>query len=190
MSTPRFTLPESVLLQLRRRRAARVSKQPHVAPDQEVPILSVADVLRRGAAEPDASAIARAFVAGMSQSEASAAAEHDAFLLDPGMGPMTYLLSDGRVLRDDRTWGGGGIAIEESWDAAISAIVCGAHKSGIADLLSLIPRIPDGSPCPTCEGTRWAVIPPDVRIVCPLCHGRGEVDADLLRRGEGWIPRR
>ncbi|WP_437944237.1 hypothetical protein WMF27_15715 [Sorangium sp. So ce281] len=29
--------------------------------------------------------------------------KYDAFLLDPGMGPMTYLTSDGRVLEDLRS---------------------------------------------------------------------------------------
>jgi len=30
----------------------------------------------------------------------------DAFLLDAGMGPMTYLTSDARVLWDHRSWDG------------------------------------------------------------------------------------
>lgn len=65
----------------------------------------------------------------MDQAQLAIEDEHDAFLLDPGMGPMTYLTSDGRVLWDNRTWDGDDIS-EVSGDDAMATIVVGAKKTG------------------------------------------------------------
>src|SRR5689334_9808988 len=88
----------------------------------------------------------------------------EAFLLDPGLGPACYLTADGRVLLDWREW------IEacgprEEWeppireataDEAVSALVVGAKKTGVAGLLGLLPPRPlAAADCPRCQGGRW-----------------------------------
>lgn len=102
----------------------------------------------------------------------------DAFLLDPGLGPGRYLTSDGRVLTDPQDWDGGPV-YEAADDEAIIALVVGAKKMGIAELLTLIPVRPDDAQtCPVCEGTRWVAPANDfngqlAEFVCPFCAGRG-----------------
>jgi len=101
--------------------------------------------------------------------------ESDAFLLDPGLGPASYLTGDGRVLIDGRDWDGDAIR-EATDDEATTAIVVGAKKTGVAELLALLPPRPSGAvPCATCSGGRWAKVHPsaDLTIVCPTCGGRG-----------------
>jgi hypothetical protein len=98
----------------------------------------------------------------------------DAFLLDPGMGPMTYLTADGRILLDNRNWDGEGLEYETSMDRVAAALVVGAKKTGIESLVDLIPKLPDGTPCGECHGTRWFRFP-EGEIVCPFCLGRGEL---------------
>jgi hypothetical protein len=74
---------------------------------------------------------------------------HDAFLLDPGFGPPTYLSADGRILWDDDGWG---VEAELGW--AYAAIVTGSRKLSLPSLLKLLPSRPAGTPdCPECEGT-------------------------------------
>src|SRR5215831_12915700 len=51
--------------------------------------------------------------------------EHDAFLLDPGLGPPTYLTTDGRILWEDDTWGVRGTRAD-----ATAAIFAGIQKTG------------------------------------------------------------
>jgi len=60
---------------------------------------------------------------------------YDAFLLDPGLGPPTYLASDGRIVWDDDIWGVKGTLRE-----ALAAIRAGVRKTGLAELLELLPR--------------------------------------------------
>ena len=97
---------------------------------------------------------------------------YDAFRIDSGMGPMTYLTGDGRVLLDMRGWFGESIQ-EATEDEAIAALVLGAEKTSIPGLLDLIPQPPpNGVPCPGCSGTRWCSFKA-IRIVCLLCRGRG-----------------
>jgi hypothetical protein len=103
--------------------------------------------------------------------------EHDAFLLDPGMGPMMFLTADGRVLRDGRSWDGEALR-EATDDEAIATLVVGAEKTGIAALLGLIPPSPaEGMPCARCEGLRMAEPAPGAgfHIICTQCWGRGWV---------------
>ena len=106
---------------------------------------------------------------------------HDAFLLDPGMGPGAYLTSDGRVLIDGRYWDETELR-EATDDEAIAAMVVGAKKTGILELLSLLPNAPDHSSlCDMCCGSRWIPGGRDVltgepaHIICYACHGRGWV---------------
>ena len=110
-------------------------------------------------------------------------ATHDAFLLDPGMGPGAYLTVDGRVLIDGRYWDETELR-EATDDEAITAIVVGAQKTGITELLVLLPSRPDRSIiCGTCAGSRWVRAGTDVltgepgQIVCYVCRGRGWVAA-------------
>jgi hypothetical protein len=100
--------------------------------------------------------------------------EHDAFCLDPGLGPAFFLTADGRVLVDGTSWDDTPIR-EASEAEAFASIVVGARKMGIGKLLDLLPRRPDGSPtCARCNGTRYASLGPDVPpFVCPHCHGLG-----------------
>ena len=106
--------------------------------------------------------------------------EEDAFLLDAGLGPCSYLTTDGRVLVDCSAWDENDAALREATDdEATCALVVGAKKTGIADLLTLVPAPPHSSvSCPRCDGERWMDYGRDVRgqvirVVCPDCSGRG-----------------
>jgi hypothetical protein len=153
----RFVLPAALLEELRRRRAAqRNGADPSPAVEPTHRAFGIADEPRPGT-DP-------------LQREVEDA--HDAFLLDPGMGPMMYLTADGRVLADGRTWTDGGPLREVAEDAAIAAIVVGARKSGLDMLLSLLPPCPsDARVCETCQGRRWMTVP--LTLVCGQCSGRG-----------------
>jgi hypothetical protein len=125
--------------------------------------------------------------------------EHDAFMIHPGMGPMSYITADGRVLWDWRTWDGEKLS-EATDEQAIGTLVVGAQYTGIAALLELIPRQPDdGSVCPMCRGSRWIELPrsPELpnstnQIVCILCGGRGWVVQTMLEEAasKGYWPLR
>jgi hypothetical protein len=101
---------------------------------------------------------------------------HDAFLLDPGVGPPTYLAADGRILWDDDMWG-----VEPTRGEAYAAIVVGARKTGLRDLLKLLPpRPPSAASCRDCNGSgRFKVggaSPGDEQpssLLCPACRGIG-----------------
>ena len=101
---------------------------------------------------------------------------HDAFLLDPGLGPPTYLAADGRILWDDDQWG-----IEPTRGEAYAAIVVGARKTGLRDLLKLLPPRPPGAPdCRECKGTGRFTVGGPARgeeqpssLLCPACRGIG-----------------
>jgi hypothetical protein len=99
---------------------------------------------------------------------------HDAFCLDPGMGPAFFLTSDGRVLVDGTCWDDTPIR-EASEAEAFASIVVGARKTGLVGLLDLLPAHPDGAPtCTRCHGGRYASLTPDLPpFVCPDCHGLG-----------------
>ena len=102
---------------------------------------------------------------------------HDAFMLDPGLGPATYLSSDGRIIWDDDMWGVVGTRGE-----ALSAIPAGARKTGLAGLRDLLPSRPaTGTDCPDCSATGWFDAHGELRdvhgrpfsFVCPKCAGLG-----------------
>lgn len=124
---------------------------------------------------PDISNAAAQYVSGMDFLQDEVENEHDAFLLDPGMGPMIYLTADGRILFDERSWDGKPLREAQS-DEVVSALVVGAKKTGIAGLLELLPSRPhDGLQCPKCHGSRWARLVPtfEPEFVCLLCGGLG-----------------
>ena len=114
-------------------------------------------------------------VEGMDMFQRCVEDEHDAFLICPGMGPMTYITAEGRILVDDRTWDGDSLR-EAADDEATVALVAGAKFTQIAGLLALLPAAPPGATsCTRCEGKRWAVYFPgsSSEMVCFTCAGRG-----------------
>jgi hypothetical protein len=164
-----LSIPPATVDQLRARRSRR---KPATAVPSDRPIITTVELFKR-AGELDPQDAAKAFCEGMDRLQAEVEDKYDAFLLDPGMGPMTYITSDGRILRDSRTWDGEGIQFETSLDGVIPALVIGAKKTGIVSLLDLIAPLEDGAQCSTCQGTRWFKIQKG-EVVCPTCHGRGE----------------
>ncbi|XXX81274.1 hypothetical protein WMF30_21170 [Sorangium sp. So ce134] len=122
---------------------------------------------------------ARQYVAAMNSWQDEVEDKYDAFLLDPGMGPMAYLTSDGRVLEDLRGWDGDEVVEVGGWRAH-SALVVGARNTGIVELLELIPQPPPGSSvCSKCNGKRVAEPVPGfgIEFPCNECDARGWIDA-------------
>lgn len=181
----RFVVPNSLLALLRQRRERQQRARAGVQGSRAVPhaLVSLLPSLFSGA---DATAMAGKYVDGMNNLEEQVEREYDAFLLDPGMGPMTYLAADGRIIVDSRAWDGEGIHVESSPDMAIAAVVVGAKKTGLPELLAIIPRLDPGSTCPRCCGRRWAPLSPGIEgeMVCLMCFGRGEVDERLVARAK------
>ena len=100
----------------------------------------------------------------------------EAFLLDPGFGPMTYLMADGRVMMDHFGYDDERGIEEATENDAIIGLVGGARKTGIAELLDLIPRAPSvGFPCPDCDGSRQDTLAATagMNVICATCSGRG-----------------
>jgi len=109
--------------------------------------------------------------------------EHDAFLLDPGLGPGQYLSSDGRILWDDDGW-----SVAATRRDAFAAILCGVWKTKIERLRELLPPRPDDAvDCEMCGSTgeyNAGGLMRDVNgnvisIICPTCAGLGWISANL-----------
>jgi hypothetical protein len=176
----RFKLPAPLLAQLQQRREAqraqRVSRDSAPAHEQPSSLVgTLQDLLdsERG----DVNRVAADYVSGMHDLQDQIEREHDAFLLDPGMGPMAYLATDGRVLLDFRAFDGAPLR-EADDDEAIATLVVGAKKTGISGLLALVPDKPVGAAvCVDCKGTRWMTVKDinreDFQLLCPKCRGRG-----------------
>ena len=162
-------IPPATLDQLRARRARR--KPVPALPRGHRILSTVALFIQAGELHPHDAA--KAFCEEMDHLQAEVEDEYDAFLLDPGMGPMTYITSDGRILSDYRTWDGEGIQFETNYDRVIPVLVVGAKKTGIVSLLDLILPLENGVNCSTCHGTRWLQLQ-NGEIVCPKCCGRGQ----------------
>lgn len=101
--------------------------------------------------------------------------ELDAFLLDPGLGPPTYLLRDGRVVWECDIW-----HVRDTAREAYVSIAVGAHKTGVRELLALLPACPhDGRECPKCRGAHWEehtlADSESFCFVCQHCSGLGWV---------------
>lgn len=101
----------------------------------------------------------------------------DAFMLDPGLGPRVYLTSDGRfVWWDDDGYGGSGCRGTRA--DAFAAIRVGARKTGLVELMTLMPPRPnEASRCESCAGDGWDVMP----FICRVCVGVGWTDTT------GWL---
>jgi hypothetical protein len=182
----RFAIPERLIAELRQHRSARRALRPPsspaaTAPDDASFLQRVAGLVQSSGADAAtvAAAVAANYAAAMFRWEDELESAHDAFLLDPGMGPMLYLTADGRVLIDGRGWDGEPLR-EATDDEATVALVVGAKKTGIAGLFDLLPpRPPEGSSCPTCRGARVERLPatdperPPPELVCSACKGRG-----------------
>ena len=164
-----LNIPPETLEQLRARRSQR-KPAPYGPADR--PIISTTNLIKN-IEELDAQQAATEFCNDMNRLQVEVENEYDAFLLDPGMGPMTYITADGRIIRDYRTWDGEGIRVETKLDNIVKALVVGADKTGIDSLLDLIPRLKDGAQCATCNGARWYQLQ-NGRTICPTCAGRGE----------------
>jgi hypothetical protein len=143
--------------------------------------------------DPNVRKEAEEYMLSMDRLQDEVEAEHDAFLLEPGMGPMLYLTAEGRVLTDGRSWDGEALR-EATEDEAIAALVIGADKTGITELLSLLPDRPsDGHVCPMCIGKHQAPpLPGGPMIICLVCGGRGWVVQAMLDKAvaAGTWPRR
>lgn len=103
--------------------------------------------------------------------------KYEAFLLDPGLGPPTYLTREGRVVWDDDSWDVAGTRAE-----AFAAIAAGVRKTGIRKLLELLPeRDAAAVDCDDCRGSgrhdadgKLEDVQGDTfSIVCPKCAGLG-----------------
>lgn len=186
----RFTIPDSLLQALRARRDGQRRQRADVPTRLATALVSQADTQLDGQLQeavvssmPDVERVAAQSVDGMNQRQDAVETEQDAFLLDPGMGPMTYITADGRILLDMHTWDGAPLR-EATDDEAIVTLVAGAEKTSIGELLDLIPEgPPDGLQCPMCAGTRWFTFG-ELRLVCRLCHGRGWATQDEIARAE------
>jgi hypothetical protein len=109
---------------------------------------------------------------------------YDAFMLDPGLGPAVYLSSDGRIVWDDDGWGVPGTRAD-----AFASILAGVKKTGIAELLALLPpRTTEAIDCPHCAATGWFDAHGQLKdvngrlfsVVCMKCAGLGWTDPSIL----------
>lgn len=111
--------------------------------------------------------------------------DKDMFLLDPGMGPTMTLGKDGYVYYDGNGWDDLGAMTSVNLpirratpDESVSALVVGAKKQNVPELLELIPKCPSVElVCPCCHGERWVNVSGDPNIgptmICYICWGRG-----------------
>jgi hypothetical protein len=175
-----FDVPAPLLAALRARRKEqrrrRALAAPSAAPgDNFLGVLG--NIFNRGAPADAGALYANSMDAWQDEVERA----HDAFLLDPGMGPMAYLTADGRVLWDERGWDGDGV-VEVTGRDARAALVVGARKTGLAALLTLLPAAPAGAVvCPTCKGTCLAALAPGIagEFPCRACACCGWVAAEV-----------
>jgi hypothetical protein len=102
------------------------------------------------------------------------AAQYNAFLLDPGLGPTTYITADGRMVWDEAGfWGVRGTLHE-----ALGGLVAGIKKTGVVELCELLPaRLESASTCLECVSGRW--IRGHLNLICPSCRGLGWTDPNL-----------
>ena len=104
--------------------------------------------------------------------------EHDAFRLFGGMGPCLYVTRAGDFLVGKDEFFDEPVTRGASDDEAITALVIGATRLELSELLSFVPRRPsEASECGVCRGRRWHPIKSALGewpiVICTLCHGRG-----------------
>lgn len=132
---------------------------------------------------PCAELVARLRQVSATQPKDEVTVQLDAFLLDPGLGPTTYLTSDGRVVWDNDIW-----EVAGTWRDALSAIAAGARKTGVRELIELFPpRPPSALDCVDCAGTGAFDAHGQLKdihgraftVVCGNCGGTGWTDSSL-----------
>ncbi len=181
----RFAVPDSLLALLRKRRERQQAERTSSQSSRLAPRALLEDLskLSDGA---DLGAMAREYVDGMNGLQEQVERDYDAYLLDPGMGPMRYLAADGRIIVDERTWDGEDITFETSLDMAIVALVVRAQNTGLSELFAITRRLEAGSICPMCRGSRFSSLPSGTvdDSFCFMCFGRGEVDERMLAQAK------
>jgi hypothetical protein len=99
--------------------------------------------------------------------------EHDAVILDGGLGPALYLTREGRILLDGTGWDELGVR-EASRAESFMALIVGARKTKLPELLDLLPSRPSSAhDCHDCAGTGRLSLGDDHRFVCGTCGGVG-----------------
>ncbi|WP_437338336.1 hypothetical protein [Sorangium sp. So ce394] len=178
-----FQIPPPLLERLRARRLEqrqlRATRSAAGAPREQTGGNFIDSIRHLFSGASSVEQVAGRYVAAMSSWQDEVEDKYDAFLLDPGMGPMTYLTSDGRVLEDLRGWDGDEL-VEVGGLSAHSALIVGARKTGIVELLELIPQPPPGSSvCSKCNGERVVEPVPGLgaELPCTECDARGWIDA-------------
>jgi hypothetical protein len=104
--------------------------------------------------------------------------EHDAFRLFGGMGPCLYVTRAGDFLVGRDEFFDEPVTRGASDDEAITALVIGARRLGLSELLNFVPRRPsEASTCSVCFGKRWHPVKSTSGewpiAICTSCHGRG-----------------
>jgi hypothetical protein len=109
---------------------------------------------------------------------------YGAYMLDPGLGPPTYLTADGRIVWDDDLWG-----IMGTRGEAFSSIMAGVKKTGVQQLRELLPeREATASDCHDCSASGWFDAHGELQdlegrpfsFVCPRCAGLGWTSPALV----------
>lgn len=110
--------------------------------------------------------------------------EQGVVLLDGGMGPALYIGLDGTIviwhyMEDESP------RITDDLKDIAAALLVGAEKQGLPELLELLPQRPaDGVVCELCSGSRWIQVGIKLdkrtpgRIVCVECGGVGWVHTE------------
>ena len=96
---------------------------------------------------------------------------------------MLYLTSDGRIVEDSRGRDGDGVTELDGYGAN-AALVTGARKTGIAELVNLIePAPPDAKVCEKCRGSRMAEPVPGCghEFPCEACGCLGWVKVHKMK---------
>jgi hypothetical protein len=111
------------------------------------------------------------------------AVRYDAFVLDGGLGPPTYLSADGRLIWDDDIWG-----VRGTFGEALAAVVAGSRKNALPTLRVLLPSRDEAAfDCAECDATGQVDAHGQMRdvegrrlsVVCPLFGGLGWQSAKI-----------
>ncbi len=105
---------------------------------------------------------------------------YHAFMLDPGLGPPTYITSDGRLIWDEADiW-----RFIPTMNDALIGVAVGIEKTKIILLNTILPQKPnDAISCHTCKGTGSFEVPINnipKRFFCKGCGSLGWTSPCLL----------
>jgi len=108
--------------------------------------------------------------------------KYDAVMIDPGLGTI-WLTCDGRILWEDDIMDPESVREVTEENHVITSLVSGATKTGIVELLDLLPAQPtDAITCPMCNGTRYWTPTGTAGFVCWLCSGRGWATPPMIEK--------